>query len=385
LVGGFTGLVERNVAINGVVDAPHGFGGLISFTVAGSGSVSGRLRSGSRSYPFRSRLVTASDGRSGQLAVEIKQKAPTLPILIGLTISLTDESLAEAFAGQVEQGDNKAPFSGWQDLTVPGSDLQGQFHAAIEANPMPESANPIPQGSGYAVVKVSSKGRAAWSGRLPDSTSITGSFGVGAQGELALFAMLNGNTGSVWGWSGIDAGTDLILGDLDWMKLPQSARSRTRNYKAGIPLHGLEVSGGRYSLNAEGLILDFGQPLADQNGEITFAGGALDASVTEGWSQGFDLNRNNTVGLPLGGTEGNPNRVTLKLSATTGTFSGSFWQEGTDGETRQANYWGLLVPALNLGVGFHLLGEVGDPTATPPTTDTTSPLRSGSLLLRRAD
>ena len=66
------------------------------------------------------------------------------------------------------------------------------------------------------------------------------------------------------------------------MKLPQSARSRTRNYKAGIPLHGLEVSGGRYSLNAEGLILDFGQPLADQNGEITFTGGALDASVTEG-------------------------------------------------------------------------------------------------------
>ena len=80
---------------------------------------------------------------------------------------------------------------------------------------MPESANPTPQGSGYAVVKVSSKGRAAWSGRLPDSTSITGSFGVSAQGELELFAMLNGNTGSVWGWSSIDAGTDLILGDLD--------------------------------------------------------------------------------------------------------------------------------------------------------------------------
>jgi uncharacterized repeat protein (TIGR03803 family) len=234
----------------------------------------------------------------------------------------------------------------------------------------------IPQGSGYATVKISSKGVAAWTVRLADGTPITGSFGVSEEGWVPFFARLYKNTGGLHGWCRVGDEPARLDGEFSWWKAAESASSKGRVYRAGIPEHTLVVTGGRYGLNNQGLILDFIQPVTAENGRLTFTG----AGLNEPWLQAFDLKLKNAVQIGQGTS--NPNTATLKLDAKSGIFTGSFLQPGSPGKPRKATFSGLVIPRRKQGVGHFLLPQPGDPGAQPPTSDTTSPILSGAVKLQ---
>jgi hypothetical protein len=347
--GSFSGLVAPQAQVNG------GLGGSISFTVAAAGSVSGKVWAGGKLQSFKGALTVAEGGGSAVLDASIPSKNPAEAVTLELT--LEDGQIIEG--SRILSNGGEAAVSGWRNESAPPLSMQGIFNVALESQ---ETGEGIPEGDGWAIVKISSKGVAAWSGRLADGTSLIASHGLSAAGATPLFAMLYKGGGAVRGWSNLNPES----GDLDdddgiiWLKNPEPASSKGRVYKNGIPEHLLTLQGGRYRLNEAGLILDFATP---GPGMVNFNGGGL---LEDLW-QDFDLKAKNAIGLPKGAP------VKVAVNAKTGMITTSF-NEVRGGKKLAVKGTGLLVPRLSQGPG-HILVPQG-----PASTDA---IHSGRLVLER--
>jgi formylglycine-generating enzyme required for sulfatase activity len=374
MAGKFEGLVARQVTVNGAPEAAIGFGGAFQVTVSASGAASGRLRNGARSGPLRGLVMTAADGSGGRLEAQVSRGRNQDP----WEVDLSFDAATGAVTGSVKLSSQEATAEGWRLDSAPPAGRQGVFHVRFRPQAV---AMPQPQGDGFARVTVNRGGAARAVGRMPEGTVLNVASGLGEGGELALFGILNGATGSVWGRMVVNDGELGVAGELDWMRLPNPPRSRNRVHPQGIDLTMLTAQGGRYSLSPDNLVLGLELPLEADNVRLTLSGGVLGAAGQI--EQTLSVLAQNRLSLPAAGTEKNPRSVSLRLTPSTGLWSGGFLLDGTEPRSRMGVFQGLIIPGLGDGFGYQLQGEPADPDTTPPTTDRTCPQRSGPVTLMR--
>lgn len=349
LSGSFAGLVAPQAEVN------DSLGGSLRFTVSSSGAVTGKVWVSGRLQSFKGNLTVAKGCASAVLDVTIAHKNPAEVVTLELTLA----------GGQILPGSRilrnggEAVVDGWRGESLPSAALLGTFHAALEAIGLAEN---IPEGAGWAVLKIGSKGVVVWTGRLADGSGFTASQITGPDGRVPCFAMLYRGNGALGGWTRVDAGSGDLedIDGLSWVKKPEPSDSRGRVYKEGIPPHTLLLQGGRYALNEAGMILDFAVP---GPGSVSFSGGGLLQPV----EQPFEVLAKNGIRLPKGAP------VKLSLMPRTGLITTSFALQ-VDGKSLSVKGTGLLVPRRGRGLGQVLV---------PQSAENNSALRSAKMTLHR--
>lgn len=381
VAGTFNGLIARHSTLN------SDLGGKVKVIIASSGMATGTLILGAKSYAFTGRLNAFTDGT-----------LPSLTVTLPRTSSLTDDlTLQLTFNNQLGYADGivqdmysrSARADAWQTPWSSknlASGYSGNYTAALDLPAGLVNNMLYPQGSGYATLAVTPTGTCTWGGKLADGAIITGSTTLGPQGQVPLLTMLYASTGSVQGWQVITYATGYLDGSAEWYKAAQSAKSTSRNYKAGIPRHTLTLVGGRYPSAADiSALLALSAP--PSNAKLSFTGLALPGASLE---QVFTITAPSRVAVPKT-ADFNPSLLKLSLIASSGLFSGSFSlknDDPTDGTmpytviSRTGNYAGVLVARLSKGVGYFLLNKLPE-TGPPSTTTLTSSTLSGKLVLAK--
>lgn len=368
-IGTFNGLVERHATLNG------GLGGTIKVVTTSSGGFTGTLKLGSLSYPLTGTFTTPPGGGNPTGVILLARKAPLTHLTVTWIIHLSSGKLEGIVDDPIA---DPAPLTAWRSpwTTLNKATLYANnYTAALTPEAAAASETPSvplwPEGEGYALLAISPTGTATWSGKLADGSAITGSTTTGPNGQVALQLMLYTNTGSLQGWSVIDA-TGNLDGDgtVDWAKASQPTKSTTRSYKVGIPLHQLALIGGRYLKPSSGPLL--GLPVANSNAQIHFIGGGLETD----FAQTFTITDKNAAQVPSSIAQ-NPQTVKMTtLTSGTGLFSGSFTPSTLP--KRTATFNGVVVPRLGRGAGYFLLQKL--PEATGETMNNTSILSGGISL-----
>lgn len=379
--GPWNGLVQREAGLNGDL------GGRLTFTVAATGTYTAKMNLGAKTWSWSGR-VDALPGNATSVTPFSIPRPKMTPLTGVLTLNLVSGELT----GSVTDGQTTASLGAWRcpwsALNKPTAYVAG-YTAALLRPALADGDARYPQGDGYATLNVTTTGTATWAGRLADGTLLTGSTALGPEGQVSHHQMLYVNTGSVQGWSAITAGTGLMDGGLEWYKAQQADKSTTRSYKAGIPLHTLNLLGARYlkpdaKLGQIALGLPApGAPPANQNGRLTFSGAPLATNL----ELLFEINTKNVVKLPPAAQ--NPQAVRLTLVAPTGLLSGGFTFKDPDPLdvlppiatlTRTATWNGVLItrPGLQQGRGHFNLAELPDAVGEKVTT---TPIVSGRVVL----
>ena len=195
-------------------------------------------------------------------------------------------------------------------------------------------------------------------------------------GRLSLFTLLNANSGSLHGWSTIDATTGSLDGTLTWHKIKPVVKTSTRSYNDGIPLHSLTHQGGKYLPPTSGLILGITPPSAATTANVwmTLLHGALEAGFTQPGS--LSAKHVLTAVPPIQ----NALKPTFKLS--TGIVSGTFTILNADPKkNRPGTFSGVVVPRLDRACGHQLLPLL--PVSAGETVSK-SDIRSGLMMLTTA-
>ncbi len=380
LVGSYSATVDADPAINA------GLGGFLTFAVSANGAVSGTLKSGSASPAFTGRLNTGVNPSNpvplaAQLTVGIPKTSLILNVLMN---SRASGSPAGYVTGSVSLGSSSAALAGEQQVWslsghAPATGYLGSYTAALQ----PAGADAaIPQGDGFLIMAVSTKGVISWSGQLADGTVLAaGTTNLGPEGEVPLFAALNAGKGSLLGSPQITTGSPQALGgSLGWTKHASAAgvRAYQQGFGAFNPAS-LTVVGGAYTPPAKTVAV---MPA----GQITFADGGIEQAAMYGsLTQEVAINSSNVATLPAVAAGNLANVRITKITPATGAFTGSFTLKDNNPfngalpqVSRTANFNGVFLQgALNQGTGYFLLPTI----AGPPANVTTSPLTSGQVSL----
>jgi len=357
-VGTWHGRVEHGLDLN------DDLGGSLKITVGATGSYSGRLTLGTRTFTW-----------TGLIDALPREQSPTTPI------SIPQGKVPAAITGSFSLDLDNGLLSGNCRNTLPGSSrsLTGSklpwsstlkpvsasaaFNTAvfIPTGALEKDDPDYPQGSGWAVLTLSPSGSVSWAGKLAEGTSITGSIPMGPEGQVSIHQLLYSGTGSLQGLVTLNANTGLADGSLKWIKKPASANG-VRSYKDGIPLHSLNARGALYTRPAKDTMLLGLQPpdsTQDQNARMLFTGTSI-IGLTFG--QAFQVTASGTARIPTGTTL-NPQALTLSLTASNGRLNGSFTFNDANPFSltappanirRTAAFSGLIVTrsGLNQGIGF---------------------------------
>lgn len=387
-VGSYQGIVARQSVLNADL------GGKITVTTASTGTFTGSLTLGLKTYPLTG--VISPSGTTDDSTASISVKRTGLPtVIVAFTVTPGTRSLN----GTVSDGTATTTFSARQPTTTK-ADYAGNYTFAMLLKAPDQGNDSVPQGHSIGAFKVTTAGLATGLFKLADATTVTFSGTVEADGSLSTFKLLYSNTGSLLGTLNMDSsnGFRMATSQLSWFKRTQAASSKSRSYKAGFNILDLEVRGGRYTIPSTGT-LAMGLSPGPGNARMTFSGGAAPSPATR-------LNLTTIEFVAGSPTIGrivipNPGIVTATLTpgtgttftaGTTGSFSGSFMLLDPDTTlvpnkpvTRTATLTGMLVNdgTTFQGYGFFQLPEL--PTLLPVrTTMSTSRILSGSVLLQAA-
>jgi hypothetical protein len=243
---------------------------------------------------------------------------------LALNIDLDDNSLitgtvtdpgnwsADLRVNQALPKNSPASFAGNYTLIFPGTN--GDSH--------------VPAGDGYGTVAVSTAGKIKLTGSLADGTKLSQSAVASANGEWPLYASLYRGQGQLLGWLLFtNSGQKNVVGDVSWIK---AAVPSAKFYPNGFDLD-LQSIGSIYNPAAAPLI-------GFTSGVITLTGGNLASDITENVS---------VTGASVIAT----NKLSLKLSASKGTFKGS-----TPNPPAKASisFNGVFLQNQNFGSGYFL-------------------------------
>lgn len=382
--GSFTGNVARDEVLN------QGLGGRFDFTTSGTGTLSGSVQLGGSTYRFAGALDT-EPGVLPTAAITIARSGLT-PVVFSLEIDPANSSVS----GNLSVGASPAvAVTGWRNVwnaTSSKADAIKGLYNFVLAIPSGELGNTaIPQGHGFGSFTISVSGPLTVSGKVADGTAFTASTFAGPNGEIVVFKPLYANKGSVLGQLTVTADApsafvnNSLAGIVSWSRVAQTSAS-ARTYKAGFEPVELDAQGGKYMAPASGR--NFLDKLdAPDNARLTFTGGGLDLAalfpdVT------FRLGNTNAVIMPTAGGTANQARATFVPVPATGSFSGKFTLMDPDPlnaaktVSRVVTYQGLVLrhaTGERTGHGYFLLPQLAQPTASPPTTATTSPILSGDV------
>lgn len=377
VIGKYSGLISLH-------DNPASdlLGGPLDFTIASTGAVSGTVELKGKKWPFKGVLEVTG---GYHLSITVTTATHSLP----LDIRFWDADENSYFTGSLGAGALYHTVKGYRSPWVSGNTAAayiGTYHVALRpygAGDLPVSA--LPHGDGFLRVQVSATGGTRWSGRLPDSSPVSGSTVLGTRGSVRVRQLLYAGTGIVQGFVHLYPANGSVGNYLDWFKKPQPASSKTRSYRAGFDerggdSNGLNCWGGRYvpPPTATQPMLLPGMIDAPDNAKIEFTDGGLPPA---GMTRLFRVRPDMKVELPAQ----SPNDlITFQVNPATGLFSGKMIREDADptGPTtkprihRQVDYFGLIIPGFP-AVGFFNLPQL--PSDDPPTTMDTSPIYSGRV------
>jgi len=277
IAASFSGLFSESTGVE------LGRSGAISLNTTTASGYSGKLRIGSKSYPFSGAFdltgaATNAVNRKGAtslgLALQVNLADPTL-----ITGTVTDPGnwTADLQANRAVLKGSTNSFAGNYTLVIPGP------------------GGSAPGGDSYATVSVASNGKLKLTGSLADATKFTQSTLASANGQWPLYVSLYGGQGQLFGWLTFANGA--VDGNVNWIKNPTKAKF----YPAGFAFDTYAVGSQFHAANP---LLDFSSRM------LILSGANLPDPLT------------NLVTLS-GTTVTGPN-VSLNLNAAKGTFKGSF-------------------------------------------------------------
>ena len=223
-------------------------------------------------------------------------------------------------------------------------------------------------GHGFGSLNILPSGLATCIGQLPDGSSLTGSAWLD-ENAVPHFHFADTRTRSVLHQG--DSASEFCF----WHRPPTPGRL----YPAGIFDKQFSFLPSRYRAQARQPLLEG----ADHQLRLNVPGTFLpDTSVT--------LTTAHTARFGPG--EENPLQARMDIYAPTGFFTGQFTLRDANPSSpaarpivRTVYYRGILLQEqaqdLGIGLGNFLVPALPDPQATPPTSLTTSPILSGSVLL----
>lgn len=242
-------------------------------------------------------------------------------------------------------------------------------------------ASTAPIGHSFGTLEVSADRSVKISAQLADGGTLTTTgwyVDADASGppRILLHALDKAGHGCLLGELPLGAYTDAPQERLYWTRLPVPGRVYPEGY-ADFTLRSL-IS--RYAPQVPGQQIQPGPHLMELSLPEQASAILMDAPFT---LSGAKLTA--TFSTP-----GSPDRLlSPKLTITTasGLFTGQFTLSDSDPAddtrrlTRSVKFQGIFLPEHQLAAGYFLLPELPDPLADPPTKATTSPIRSGGILI----
>jgi hypothetical protein len=322
-VGTFEMRLARDSALGG------GLGGEVRMVTTSSGSVTGTLRLAGKTHSWRG-LVGHATGFDPEVVATVARGGEE-PVY--LRVGMAGNHLA---AGQARPGmaGQAVGVQGWRrvwrvrEAEVPAG-MVGRMNVLLDLKTNWRNDAGVPQGAGYLAMTVARDGRVSWAGRMAEGSSVVRSGWLGPNGQSGLWCPLHGVQGSIMG-GGSSILNGSYSGDGDWVKKgPSSVSDRT--YSAGFGLDGrgpvgLAMTGELWQKPVTGQALLDVLALAEvvENLLVGFEAGVQADTAVPTADLGATLTRQNRVVVPVPGAVGNPNRVLVQVSATTGRITGEF-------------------------------------------------------------
>jgi hypothetical protein len=308
-VGTFAGFVPRDAGLN------NSLGGRLTLTTAIGGTFSGTLIDGTVSRPF-----------SGKLSATPSSVLVTGSTLIAsrpLTLSFTINAATNSLTGTLTDGSHTVPLNGWRNVTPAAAQI-GTYNFGL-ALAVPNSA--LPQGSGYGSFKVATNGTLTVGGRLADGVSYSTATFIGPSGQV-LVHQASATTDIVQGMLNVTTGVApdfsdyTVLGTLTWSRAQQSATSRL--YRTKMDTVDLAAAGGRYAapLSTQTFMgLNYIAGVTASNGALVFTNADFGDAPVVTPNVNILSKPNGTTATVLAP---NPRKTSLKVTASSGAFSGTF-------------------------------------------------------------
>jgi hypothetical protein len=292
VAGAYSGLFYETDGTNMVVN--HKASGFFTLQVARKNAFTGRLYTGSGSYPFRGQFA------NGEASLTVKRPASQ-----GEPLSMTlkyAKAGSDTLIGEVKTTGWTAELLGHRaEFTKASPATAGKYTLQFTA----PDTGACPDGTTVGAVSVTPSGMVKFTGRLSDGTPVTQSVTVGLQGDWPLYASLYNRKGALLGWSKI-APAEGVSGELGWSKPASSARSAV--YPLGFT-NSFGVTGLAYAQPARGQgALNF------TNGYVVLSGASIFAKPT--------TNEVVITGNKIVSTAGDMH-LKLEVAPATGLFTGT--------------------------------------------------------------
>ena len=346
LAGTFNGLITNAT--------PHaGNTGIITLKVLGNGLFSGKLTLQGTAFSFAGKFL--ADGSLENMHIIIPRKAPLQNLLLSLTLDV--QSGTPGISGTLTGNFQTVVFNSQIDMQpdlyatggqVLGAGIPGKYTQLFQPT---ENTPGIPQGSGYAIVTVSTKGGITMAGKLANSTAITQGSQIVGSNRWPLFVLLNNKFGYIAGnVTFFHPGADHLSGELDWVK-----PTTTGTFHPASFITGLDILGSRYTPPGKGeraINLAAVSPNALFEASLGNLAAPLSKSITLDAANKFIISADATA-------------LKLTLASATGLITGSF--KPTPTTTRSLS--GVVIQSHAAAAGLFIGGatESGNFVIEAPT------------------
>lgn len=386
--GEFHGLVNR------FGNADKNMGASIQFNISNIGTLTGKLRIGTRSYPFSATTYDSNpSGGTFYGGGKIAAGAST-PMQLYLSINSATGTVTGSIDGDIKSGSTTyiyypsltARRIPWKKPTNLATAYASPYTAALQSTGLSEPLHPL--GHGAITATIDTLGKVAATIRLADGTVVTCSTKLADNGQIPIYASAYGSTGSIHGYSIITSATgfwDNAATTLTWRKATQTAGS-TRSYVGGITQHNLTLTGGKWIKPVSPTLLLGVTDAGTDNARITFSNAFINSSnLAPGgtFTTPFRIRSSPASSILLPTPK--PGGISLTISTSTGLITGSFTTvddnpliTGTQNITRKAPYAGVIVQRLNQGLGHFNLPRLPYSSSTDPAK---TPILSGRVLI----
>ncbi len=371
--GEFRGLIGISSAGN------KGLGAYLQLSISSIGTLTGQIHTGTAVLPL---IYKSYDAQLNGSTFTVYAQAPSgthYPLYLTFYIDITTGNISGNINGSVPTGSyytsltaRRIPWTSKAPAVLANA-FAGAYSAVLQPTVIYEPT--YPSGYAYLTSSVSTLGAMTGAARFADGVSATFSSSVSAAGDVPLYATAYANTGSLTGWSTLNATTRYFDGSPTFGKAAQAASSTTRSYKSGIYLTNLTLVGGPW-VKPVSPTLPLGVTDGGMNNvKLEFTQASITTSnlaVGGTYTAPFRIKSLPFAGIAL--PSPNPGAISIALNVTTGVFNGSFTTKddnpfvtGTQLVTRTAPYFGVIVQRLGHGYGHFnlpLLPSMAQPVAT---------------------
>lgn len=304
----YSGLINGDFAVSG-------YGGITLKTTI-KGTLSGKLLVDGDTFRFSGRV-----SELGQLVQTFRVRSGRTIINPRLIVQLRNDG---TFGGTWETGTGKT-YSIAGEKNAVGTSQEpvaevGRYTAHLRGEDITIAGGSV---RGYLLLSVGSKGSSKFVGALPDGTKLSGGSNVSINGALpVVFGLYRENVGHLFGFAAIsgDGASRVLAGDLRWSKPPQTKGV----YASGIADAEIELAGHVWTPPLKGfrVVPDFNDDEGGMRIKLMFGNLLTPIDKT------LLMTTGNAVSVTLSNTE----KLSLRVSAKTGQFTGGF--QHSDGRKR---------------------------------------------------